>query len=108
MQVADRRHFLHVAISGAVVATAAATGLVSVLPRTADAAPPIGRILPDRLDGSILQAQVVPPADNRYDFGRQRRSDRRNRRWDRRHARRTRRWVCWWERGRRICDWRWV
>ena len=21
---------------------------------------------------------------------------------------RRRRWVCWWRRGRRICEWRWV
>ena len=25
-----------------------------------------------------------------------------------RHRHRRRRWVCWWERGRRRCGWRWV
>jgi len=28
--------------------------------------------------------------------------------WRRRRRRSRRRWVCWWRRGRRVCDWRWV
>jgi Ni/Co efflux regulator RcnB len=97
MQVADRRHFLEFAMSGAIVATAAAAGVTSVLSTSADAAPlAIDKALPERLNDPIEEAQWVAPAHRRYD-----------RRWRRRHRRHRRR-FCRWHRGRRICTWRWV
>jgi hypothetical protein len=98
MQAADRRQFLSLAMSGAIVVTASAAGLTSVLSTTAaTAAPPVDKTLRDRLDEPVEEAQWVDPAHRRYD-----------RRWRRRNRRRARRWVCWWHRGRRVCDWRWV
>ena len=85
MKTIDRRGFARGFLSGAAVAAAALT----VSSETVQAMPLDDRA-PGALDDWIMKAQavVVRPVPRR------------------RPRRRVRR--CWWNRGRRVCGWRWV
>jgi hypothetical protein len=89
MRMIDRRGLVRRILFGAAVA---ATGL-AVRPGAASAMPLDDR-LPGALDDWIEEAQAVVV---RPDLPRRR---------TRRPRRRV--WRCWWNRGRRICGWRWV
>ena len=79
MKTIDRRKLL-----GAIVCGAAA-GIV--LAPAALEAMPIDSKIRDGLPGDVEKAQVVVVNPRR---------------------RRRRVWRCWWNRGRRVCGWRWV
>ncbi len=84
MEVIDRRRLVRGILFGAAVAAAG----LAVEPGTVSAMP-----LDDRIPGAVddwvekTQVWVVP--------GLRRRPRRRV-------------WRCWWNRGRRVCGWRWV
>jgi hypothetical protein len=79
----DRRQMLVLSLGAA----AATTVLGRVLSQDAHAAPPSTRAIVEQAPGDLIdKAQVVVVAPGR---------------------RRRRRRVCWWHRGRRVCDWRW-
>ena len=85
MQSIDRRALTRGILFGAVVAGAG----LAFGPGTISAMPLDARV-PGALDGWIEKAQAVvvrPPL----------------RRRPRRQV-----WRCWWNRGRRVCGWRWV
>ncbi|MDR7036680.1 MULTISPECIES: hypothetical protein [Methylobacterium] len=91
----DRRAVLQGMSSGILSALAASVGLVAMpkateamvlSPGTSDLAA-ADRAIPDNL---VEEAQVVVVHPRR-----------------RRRSRRRRRRVCWWRRGRRVCEWRW-
>jgi hypothetical protein len=83
MEKIDRRGFARGVLFGA-----AAAGLA--LSPIAATAMPLDDRVPAALDGWIekTQAMVVRPAPRRR---------------PRRQV-----WRCWWNRGRRVCGWRWV
>jgi len=81
MKTIDRRGLLGALVCGA------AAGLV-LAPAALHAAP-IDARAGDRLANPVEKAQVVVVAPRH------------------RHRPRRRRWVCWWNRGRRVCGWRW-
>ena len=87
MKEIDRRRMM-----GGILFGAAAAGLA--LAPAAATAMPLDDRLPAALDDWVEKAQAVIV-----------RSD-----LPRRGTRRPRRrvWRCWWNRGRRICGWRWV
>jgi hypothetical protein len=66
------------------------------MPEAAEAMPlAISKDAAPKIEDMVEKAQVVVvgPGPRRRD----------RRRW----RRRSRRWVCWWSRGRRVCGWRW-
>ena len=79
MTMIDRRRLIGVILCGA--------GAAMVLAPEALDAMPIDTKLPEGFDGFVERAQAIVVHGGR---------------------RRHRRWVCWWDRGRRICGWRWV
>ena len=85
MELIDRRGFLRRFLFGTVVAAAALTVSSETLQ-----AMPLDARAPGALDGWIMKAQavVVRPVPRRR---------------PRRQV-----WRCWWNRGRRVCGWRWV
>jgi hypothetical protein len=85
MELIDRRGFLRGFLFGTAVAAAALTVSSETLQ-----AMPLDDHAPGALDDWIMKAQavVVRPVPRR------------------RPRRRVRR--CWWNRGRRVCGWRWV
>jgi hypothetical protein len=85
MELIDRRGFARVILVGAAVAAAGlAAGPVAAI------AMPLDDRIPGALDDWIEKAQAVVVTS-----GPRRRPRRRVRR-------------CWWQRGRRVCGWRWV
>ena len=84
MELIDRRGFLR----GFLLGTAAAAAL-TVSSETLQAMP-LDEHAPGALDDWIMKAQavVVRPVPRRRP--------------------RLRVWRCWWNRGRRVCGWRWV
>ena len=89
MRMIDRRALTRGILFGGAVAAAG----LAVIPVAAGAMPLDDR-LPGALDDWIDKAQAVVV---RQDLPRRR---------TRRPRRRV--WRCWWNRGRRICGWRWV
>jgi hypothetical protein len=89
MRMIDRRELTRGILFGGAVAAAG----LAVIPVVAGAMPLDDR-LPGALDDWIDKAQAVVV---RQDLPRRR---------TRRPRRRV--WRCWWNRGRRICGWRWV
>jgi hypothetical protein len=85
MELIDRRSFAR----GFLFGTAFAAAALTVSSETVQAMPLDART-PSALDDWIMNAQtvVVRPVPRR-----------RPRRWV---------WRCWWNRGRRVCGWRWV
>ena len=85
MELIDRRGFARGILFGAAVTGAG----LAVRPETTNAMPLDNRV-PDALDEWIEKAQavVIRPAPRRRP--------------------RRRVWRCWWNRGRRVCGWRWV
>ena len=100
MNAIDRRNALRILAAGAVAAGCA----ISPLHEVAEATPLAMLKDPERSTGNFRQKAQAdttgrpgppphrPPAH----------------RPPHRHRHRRRRWVCWWERGRRRCGWRWV
>ena len=82
MATMDRRKFLVAALYGAGAGVALTSGATKAEPLDAGTV----RRLADELQTDVQRAQVVivNPRPRR------------------------RRWVCWWNRGRRVCGWRWV
>ncbi len=77
----DRRTLVRAILFGG-----AAAGL-ALMPDAAQAAMPFDEHVPRGQNDLIEKAQVVVVNPRRP---------------------RRRRWVCWWNRGRRVCGWRWV
>jgi hypothetical protein len=71
---------------------AAVVGVGLALPSGAAEAMPVDASLANAPEGLIEDVQWGPPP--RHWHGNN---------W---HGRRGRRWVCWWNRGRRVCGWR--
>ena len=94
MTAIDRRAVLRGMSSGVVAALAASVG-VAVMPKATEAmvlspgTSDLGAADPALPDNLVEEAQVVVVNPRR-----------------RRRSRRRRR-VCWWRRGRRVCEWRW-
>ena len=97
MDAIDRRHALRILMCGAVTVGLGA----SLLPDLAEATPLAMQKDPGKKAGDFRQEAQ---SDVRRPTGRppHRRPP------HHRHRHRRRRWVCWWERGRRRCGWRWV
>jgi hypothetical protein len=89
MELIDRRALARGILFGAAVAAA---GLA--VSHGAVSAMPLDDRVPGALDNWLEKAQAVVVTSGS------------TRRHNRRHRRRVRR--CWWSRGRRVCDWRWV
>lgn len=87
MKPLDRRRLVSAILIGAAAAPFA-------LAPAAGTAMPLDARLPGALDDLVEKAQAIVV---RPDLPRRRR---------RRPRRRV--WRCWWNRGRRICGWRWV
>ena len=85
MELIDRRSFARGFLFGTAVAAAALT-----LSSETVQAMPLDARAPGALDDWIMKAQavVVRPVPRRRP--------------------RRRVWRCWWNRGRRVCGWRWV
>ncbi len=83
MELIDRRGFARGILFGA------AAGGLALSPIAATAMPLDARV-PDALDGWVEKTQVWVGSGPR-------------RRRPRRQV-----WRCWWNRGRRVCGWRWV
>ena len=81
MSTIDRRAMVRAILFGG-----AAAGL-ALAPGGAQAAMPFDEVVPDGQNDLIEKAKVVIVNPGR---------------------RRRRVWRCWWNRGRRICGWRWV
>jgi hypothetical protein len=89
MDLIDRRGFARGILFGTAVAAAGlavSSGTVSAMP--------LDDRIPGALDNWIKKAQAVVVTSGA------------SRRHNRRPRRRVRR--CWWQRGRRVCGWRWV
>jgi hypothetical protein len=84
MSTIDRR-----ALVRAILIGGGAMGL-ALTPGASQAAMPFDELVPCGQNDLIERAQVVVV----------------NPGW--RRPPRRRRWVCWWNRGRRVCGWRWV
>lgn len=96
MTAMNRRELIKKALAGTAVV---AVGM-SVLPLAIEAAPlAVGKTLPPNATGEFVHEV--------HSYGRHRRRRRRRRRHRHRHWRR-RYWDCWWYRGYRVCDWRWL
>lgn len=91
MEAMDRREFFRSVVGGAAVATVAVAGGAILLADIVEAAPlVIDKNLPLLSDDFVRDAQVVIVKPGHRGRGR----------------RRVRR--CWWQRGRRVCGWRWI
>ena len=80
MAAIDRRSALKIVLVGAAVSTMGAA-----VASSAAEAPPLEHSPTPESDALEAQWRGPPP-----------------------RGRRRRRWVCWWRRGRRVCEWRWV
>lgn len=86
MEAMDRREFFRNVMGGTAVAAAAAAGGLTVMANIVEAAPLVtDKNLPLLTDNFVKDAQVVIV-----------------------NPRRRRVWRCWWNRGRRVCGWRWI
>jgi hypothetical protein len=93
MNCIDRRGLLTLMLGAAAAATIG-SGLDL---QVAEAAPPpLGGSHSDDGDDMLHRAQVVVVGPRRP-----------RRRWRGRGFGPGRRWRCWWQRGRRVCGWRW-
>lgn len=85
----DRRSMMRSILGGAAVATVGVATAITLAPSPVEAVPlALDKALPAKTDDLVREAQVVVVNPRR--------------------RRRRRRQVCWWRRGRRICEWRWV
>lgn len=83
MEKVDRRCAIRTILTGAAIGTLA----FALLPNAAEAVPlALEKDLAEKAGSLVEEAQVVVVNPRR---------------------RRGRRWVCWWNRGRRVCGWRW-
>jgi hypothetical protein len=83
METIDRRSALRAILRGAAIGT-----VVVLIPNVAEAVPlALEKSLAEKADSLVEEAQVVVVNPRRRG--------------------RRRRWVCWWNRGRRVCGWRW-
>jgi hypothetical protein len=92
MTLIDRRSMMRNLFGGVVAVAAVSTVGAGLMSSPAGAMPRVLDNLPDKLDNLAREAQVVVVGPRHR---------------HRRRHRRGRRWVCWWQRGRRVCGWRW-
>jgi hypothetical protein len=84
METIDRRSALRAILRGAAIGAVA----VVLIPNVAEAVPlALEKSLAEKAASLVEEAQVVVVNPRRRG--------------------RRRRWVCWWNRGRRVCGWRW-
>jgi hypothetical protein len=83
---------------------AVAAGGVATLGRRAAEAMPLGTLPANAPDPLVQEAQWGPPPRHRHPPPPRHRVGPPPHHWH--HRPRQRRWVCWWNRGRRICGWR--
>jgi hypothetical protein len=96
MDVIDRRS----ALRGILCVAAAASLGATLLPDTAEAMPlALEKEFGWKADELKHEVQMGRPPRHP--------ADRLPPGHHRRRHRRGRRWVCWWQRGRRVCGWRW-